>query len=64
MTPEQFKAARIAAGLTTQEAVAECMEVDRRTAGRWERGDVPVPGSVKVALRCMARLRLHDGAAD
>jgi transcriptional regulator with XRE-family HTH domain len=53
MTPEQFKAARLAAGLTTQEAVADALEVDRRTVGRWERGEVPVPGPVRVALRLM-----------
>jgi DNA-binding transcriptional regulator YiaG len=57
MTPKEFKAARLAAGFATQEAIAEAMEVDRRTVGRWERGDVPVPGAVKVALRCMAQLR-------
>jgi DNA-binding transcriptional regulator YiaG len=53
MTPEQFKAARLAAGLATQEAVADALEVDRRTVGRWERGEVPVPGPVRVALRLM-----------
>jgi DNA-binding transcriptional regulator YiaG len=53
MTPDEFKAARLAAGLATQEAVAAALEVDRRTVGRWERGDVPVPGPVRVALRLM-----------
>ncbi len=57
MSPDEFKAARLAAGLATQEAVAELLEVDRRTVNRWERGAVPVPGAVKVALRCMMRLR-------
>jgi DNA-binding transcriptional regulator YiaG len=57
MTPDEFRTARDAAGLPTQEAVATALEVDRRTVGRWERGEVAVPGTVKVALRCMARLR-------
>jgi DNA-binding transcriptional regulator YiaG len=57
MTPDEFRTARDAAGLPTQEAVATTLEVDRRTVGRWERGEVAVPGAVKVALRCMARLR-------
>lgn len=61
MTREEFQAARTAAGLATQEAVAAALEVDRRTVGRWERGDVPVPGPVRVALRCMARLREISG---
>ena len=57
MTAEQFKAARLAAGLMTQEAVADALEVDRRTVGRWERGEVAVPRVVWIALDCIARLR-------
>lgn len=64
MTPEQFKAARLAAGLDTQKAAAAALESDLRTVRRWENGERAVPGPVRVALRCIARLRLHDGAAD
>jgi DNA-binding transcriptional regulator YiaG len=64
MTPEQFKAARLAAGLATQKAAADALESDLRTVRRWENGERAIPGPVRVALRCMAQLRLHDGAAD
>jgi DNA-binding transcriptional regulator YiaG len=53
MTPTEFKAARAAAGLMTQQAAADALEIDRRTVGRWERGEVPVPGPARVALRLM-----------
>jgi DNA-binding XRE family transcriptional regulator len=64
MTPEQFKAARQAAGFATQEAIAEAFDLNRRTVGRWERGQVPVPKVVEIALDGIARLRIHDGAAN
>lgn len=64
MTPDEFKAARLAAGLLTQQAAADALECDLRTVRRWENGERAVPGPVRVALRCMARLRPHDGAAD
>lgn len=37
--------------------MADALDVDRRSVGRWERGDIPPPAVVLVALRCMARLR-------
>lgn len=64
MTPEQFKAARLAAGLATQQAAADALESDLRTVRRWENGERAIPGPVRVALRCMASLRPHDRAAD
>ena len=64
MTPDEFRAARLAAGLTTQQAAAAALESDLRTVRRWENGERGIPGPVRVALRCMARLRLHDGPAD
>lgn len=57
MTPDEFKAARQAAGFATQEAIAEAFDLNRRTVGRWERGEVAVPKVVEVALSCMVRLR-------
>jgi DNA-binding transcriptional regulator YiaG len=53
MTPEQFKAARLAAGLATQKAAADALESDLRTVRRWENGERAVPGPVRVALRLM-----------
>jgi DNA-binding XRE family transcriptional regulator len=57
-----LKAARIAAGFVTQQAMAEALDVDRRSVGRWERGEIATPVVVKVALGCMARLRELESA--
>ena len=56
MTGDEFRAARLALGLATQQIAADRLEVDVRTVGRWERGDIAVPGPVKVALRLMRQL--------
>lgn len=66
MTPDAFKAARLAAGLTTQQAAADALESDLRTVRRWENGERSIPGPVRVALRCIARLRVVgvEGRAD
>lgn len=53
MTPDEFKAARLAAGLATQQAAANALECDLRTVRRWENGERSVPGPVRVALRLM-----------
>lgn len=60
MTPDEFKAARLAAGFATQEAIAEAFDLNRRTVSRWERGQVPVPKVVEIALGCIARLRAAE----
>jgi len=53
MTPDQFKAARLAAGLATQQEAADALESDLRTVRRWENGERGIPGPVRVALRLM-----------
>lgn len=60
MTPDEFKAARIEAGLFTLKAAAIALESDLRTIRRWENGERAVPGPVRVALRCLANLRESD----
>ena len=67
MSPPDFRAARLAAGLQTQRAAADALETTLRSVQRWEAGAVDVPGPVRVALRCIARLRgfgVQDNAAD
>jgi DNA-binding transcriptional regulator YiaG len=51
-----FKAAIAALGLS-QRAAALALEVDERTVRKWALGERAIPGPVRVALRCMARLR-------
>lgn len=55
MTPKELKAARLAAGFTSQVAMAEAFNLNRRTVGRWERGEVAVPRVVEIALRLMGK---------
>lgn len=56
MTPDEFAAARAALGMT-QAQLAAALESDLRTVRRWEAGERAIPGPVRVALRCIARLR-------
>lgn len=53
MTAAAFLALRESVG--TQEDVADAMETDRRTIGRWERGERPVPGVAAVCIRLLAQ---------
>ena len=67
MQPAEFRAARLLAGLQTQQATADALETTLRTVQRWEAGAAPVPGPARVALRCIARLRgfgIQNGVAD
>jgi len=52
MTPEEFKEARLALGLT-KEAHAREWGVAGRTVRRWEAGDAQISGVVAYALRLM-----------
>ena len=63
MTPDEFRAALAALGLS-QVAAAKALESDERSVRRWIAGDRKVPGPVRVALRCMARLRSLDATGD
>jgi hypothetical protein len=54
--PDEFAAAIAALGWSQVEAGKQ-LEVDGRTVRRWAAGDRAIPGPVKVALRCMARLQ-------
>ena len=60
VTSDEFKAARIDAGLFTLKDAAAALESDLRTIRRWERGERAVPGPVRVALRCLAKMREND----
>lgn len=64
MTPEQYIDALIAAGieggLPTKEMdrrAAELLRVDVRTARRYRRGEVSIPGPARVALELLAKRR-------
>lgn len=55
MTPTEFRTARKALGLTQHE-LAGALRMGKwgfQTVGKWERGEVPVPGPVSVALELM-----------
>ena len=41
----------------SQKDMADALGIEIRTVGRYERGQREIPGPVRVALRCMARLR-------
>lgn len=60
MTAEEFKAHRKAIG--PQDEVADLMQSDRRTIGRWERGERPVSGPASVCIRLLRRDAEHRKA--
>ncbi len=52
MTADQFRTARKRLGLT-QHGMAEALRMGRwgfQSIGKWEKGEVPVPGPVQVAM--------------
>lgn len=60
MTPEQFRNARKALGLT-QHAMAEALLMGKhgwQTISGWETGKTPIPGPVQLAVHCL----LHHGS--
>lgn len=57
MTPADFRAARKSLGLT-QHGLAEVLRMGKwgfQSVAKWENGEVPIPGSVQVAIELMAR---------
>lgn len=50
MTPESFKAACEAKGITTQMQAASILGVEQSTVSRWMSGARPIPPIVAVAL--------------
>jgi transcriptional regulator with XRE-family HTH domain len=53
MTPEQFKTARKALGLTIN-ALADAFQINKRTVRRWECGDFPIPGTAVLAMQYLS----------
>lgn len=53
MTPVEF--GRLRQQIGTQEEVADEMQTARRTLGRWESGERPVPGVAAVCIRELAK---------
>lgn len=60
MQPAEFAAIIAALGWSQMEAARQ-LEVDSRTVRRWIAGEREIPGPVRVALRCIARLRELGG---
>ncbi len=57
MTADEFRSARKALGLT-QRALAERLQMGKhgwQSISAWERGRVPIPGPVAVAVGLLAR---------
>lgn len=62
MTAAEYLAALAAAGIDTSLPIgqldreaASLLEIDERTARRYRRGDITIPGPVRVALECLGR---------
>ena len=53
MTPESFKARRLALGLTQPQLAVKLGVKNRITLYRWETGISPVPRAVELALQTM-----------
>ena len=53
MTPAEFQQARKALGLTIN-ALADAFSMNERTVRRWERGDIPIPGTAVLAIRYLS----------
>ncbi len=50
MTGREFRNIRLRLGLT-QDQIGNKLDKERRTIGRWERGDVTIPKVVALAMQ-------------
>jgi transcriptional regulator with XRE-family HTH domain len=56
MTPEELRSARKTLGLT-QHGLAEALRMGKwgfQSVAKWEKGEIPVPGPVSVAVELLA----------
>ena len=60
MEGERLKEKRIALGLT-QAQLAEILDVKPNTVARWERGLLPVPRTVELAMETVERMYKKSG---
>ena len=63
MTPEQFRTALAALGLS-QSGFARVARVDPRTVRKWAAGDRAIPGPVVVLLELLAAQKRPPGGGD
>lgn len=62
MTPDEYRAALSAVGLT-QQAAAKLFGAGERTARRWATGEQPIPASVELCLILMDAYGIPAGVA-
>ena len=55
MTPQQFRTARLALGLSAEKMAIALGVSGGRTVRKWERGDNKIPGPVEFAMRFLVR---------
>jgi transcriptional regulator with XRE-family HTH domain len=60
MEGEELKEKRVALGFT-QAQLAEILEVKPNTVARWERGLLPVPRTVELAMETVERMYKKGG---
>ena len=60
MEGEQLKEKRVALGFT-QAQLAKILEVKPNTVARWERGLLPVPRTVELAMETVERMYKKGG---
>lgn len=57
MLPKELRFLRTEIGLTQSE-LAQTVQKDHQTVGRWERGEVPIDGNAELVIRLLAAEKL------